>query len=84
MRCWIAQRTIHLDINDLHSHLCGDEDTQDELGFPLVLLTPFYISTDHNGQTFRSQVLELLPLYIEVVERLAECFDARLVRSKIK
>ena len=75
MRCWIAQRTIHLDINDLHSHLRGDDDdvypvrfaavyehvlaiTQDELGCPLVLLTPFYISTDHNGQTFRSQVLE--------------------------
>ena len=56
------------------------EITQDELGCPLVLLTPFYISTDHNGQTFRSQVLELLPRYIEVVERLAERFDARLVR----
>ena len=44
------------------------------------MLTPFYISTDHNGQTFRSQVLELLPRYIEVVEQLAERFDARLVR----
>ena len=54
--------------------------TQDELGCPLVLLTPFYISTDHNGQTFHSQVLELLPRYIEVVEQLAERFDARLVR----
>ena len=56
------------------------EITQGELGCPLVLLTPFYISTDHNGQTFRSQVLELLPRYIEVVEQLAERFDARLVR----
>ncbi|MDE2706659.1 MAG: hypothetical protein OXI35_16455, partial [Gemmatimonadota bacterium] len=56
------------------------EITQDKLGCPLVLLTPFYISTDHNGQTFRSQVLELLPRYIKVVEQLAERFDARLVR----
>ena len=54
--------------------------TQDELGCPLVLLTPFYISTDHSGRTIRSQVLELLPRYIEVVERLAERFNARLVR----
>ena len=84
--------SIKIGINDLHSHLRGAEDgvdpalfaavyeqlleiTQGELGCPLVLLTPFYISTDH-----RSQVLELLPRYIEVVERLAERFDARLVR----
>ncbi len=84
--------SIKIGINDLHSHLRGAEDgvdpalfaavyeqlleiTQGELGCPLVLLTPFYISTDHRGQ-----VLELLPRYIEVVERLAERFDARLVR----
>ena len=84
--------SVKIGINDLHSHLRGAEDgvdpalfaavyeqlleiTQGELGCPLVLLTPFYISTDH-----RSQVLELLPRYIEVVERLAERFDARLVR----
>ena len=62
----------------VYEHLLGL--TQDELGCPLVLLTPFYISTDHSGQNIRSRVLELLPRYIEVVERLAEHFDARLVR----
>ncbi len=56
------------------------EITRDELGCPLVILTPFYISTDHGGRNIRSQVLELLPRYIEAVEGLAERFDARLVR----
>ena len=47
---------------------------------PSYCSPPFYISTDHSGQNIRSRVLELLPRYIEVVERLAEHFDARLVR----
>ena len=50
-----------------------------ELGCPIVLLTPFYISTDRSGGTFRSQVLELIPLYIEAVERLSARYGTRLV-----
>lgn len=53
--------------------------TRDELGCPLVLITPFYISTDRAGHTFRSQVLELLPRYIETVEQMADTYDAILV-----
>ena len=56
------------------------ELTKEELGCPVVLLTPFYISRDRSGQTFRSQVLELLPRYIETVEGLSERYGTRLVR----
>ncbi len=53
--------------------------TRDELNCPLLLITPFYISTDCSGSTFRSQVLSLLPCYIETVEAMAVKYDARLV-----
>ena len=54
--------------------------TQQELGCPVVLLTPFYISRDRSGQTLRSRVLEVLPRYIETVEALSEKYGTRLVR----
>ena len=54
--------------------------TKEELGCPVVLLTPFYISRDRSGQTFRSQVLELLPRYIATVETLSEKYGTKLVR----
>ncbi len=53
--------------------------TRDELNCPLLLITPFYISTDRSGGTFRGQVLSLLPRYIETVEAMAAKYDARLV-----
>ena len=53
--------------------------TRDELNCPLLLITPFYISTDCSGGTFRAQVLSLLPRYIETVEAMAAKYDARLV-----
>ena len=55
------------------------ECTRDELNCPLLLITPFYISTDCSGSTFRSQVLSLLPRYIETVEAMAAKYDACLV-----
>ena len=55
------------------------EWTKRELDCPVVLLTPFYISTDRSGQTFRSQVLELIPRYIETVEAMSRRYDTRLV-----
>lgn len=53
--------------------------TKDEVGCPLLLITPFYISTDRAGHTQRSRVLELLPDYIAVVEKMSEKYAARLV-----
>ena len=54
--------------------------TRTELDCPVVLLTPFYISTDQSGQSFRSSVLELIPRYIETVEKMSERFGTRLVK----
>jgi len=54
--------------------------TRTELDCPVVLLTPFYISTDRSGQSFRSSVLELIPRYIETVEKMSERFGTRLVK----
>ena len=45
-----------------------------------MLITPFYISTDTSGQTFRSQVTEFIPEYIGVVERMSKKYDTKLVR----
>jgi len=53
--------------------------TKRELGCPVALLTPFYISTDQAGQSFRSKVLEIIPQYIETVEKMSAKYDARLV-----
>ncbi|MEE2657139.1 MAG: SGNH/GDSL hydrolase family protein [Candidatus Latescibacterota bacterium] len=55
------------------------ETTHNELGCPVVVLTPFYISTDFTGISFRSQVLELLPRYIDVVVALSEKYGTDLV-----
>ena len=54
--------------------------TKAELACPVVLISPFYISRDNSGQTFRSQVLELLPRYIETVEALSAKYETKLVR----
>ncbi|HIG19056.1 MAG TPA: GDSL family lipase, partial [Candidatus Handelsmanbacteria bacterium] len=53
--------------------------TKSELGCPVVLVSPFYISKDTSGQTFRSQVLELLPQYIEVVSKMSDKYDTLMV-----
>lgn len=57
------------------------ERTRKALSCQIVLIEPFYISTDRSGQSFRSRVLELLPEYIETVHALAKQFDTRLVRT---
>lgn len=54
--------------------------TKAKLSCPVVLLTPFYISRDTSGQTFRSQVLALLPRYLETVEKMSARYGTRLVR----
>lgn len=53
--------------------------TRRELGCPVVLLTPFYISTDRSGRSFRSQVLDILPRYLETVERMSAEYGTLLV-----
>lgn len=47
----------------------------------ILLIDPFYISRDHSGATFRSQVLEALPQYLAVVREMVEKYQARHVRT---
>lgn len=57
------------------------ERTKKETKAKLILLEPFYISSDLNDGTFRSKVLKLLPEYIAVVHKMAKKFDTLLVRT---
>jgi lysophospholipase L1-like esterase len=47
----------------------------------LILIDPFYISDDTDSGSWRSQVLQALPAYLDTVERLAKEFDALHVRT---
>ncbi len=50
-----------------------------ELGCPVVLITPFYLSTDQTGDSFESKVLKLIPEYIAVVEKMRGKHGTRLL-----
>jgi lysophospholipase L1-like esterase len=54
--------------------------TRRELDCPVLLITPFYISTETRGDTVRGQVLDLLERYIDTVVAMSEKYDTRLVR----
>jgi lysophospholipase L1-like esterase len=47
----------------------------------LIMIDPFYISTDRDSGGRRSQVLKLLPSYLQVVDRLATEFGVIHVRT---
>jgi len=67
---------------DLFDSIYGEllSQTSDNLGCPITLLTPFYISTDKTRDTFRRKVLDFIPEYIAVVERMSEQFSIGLIR----
>lgn len=50
-------------------------------GTRLVLIDPFYLSTDRSKDTHRGKVLELLPGYLEVVKRMSEKYKALHVET---
>jgi len=53
--------------------------TRDEIGAQVVLIDPFYVSVDGDGDGFRAMVLETIPKYIAVVEEMAEKYHTRRV-----
>lgn len=55
------------------------EVTKRELGCPVVLICPFYISNDKSEGSFRSLVLETIPRYIETVKNMSATYNTRLV-----
>lgn len=83
--------TVKIGINDLHRFMNQtetqvspqrfEEGYRDiltrtrESGAQIVLIDPFYISTDTASGQLRSRVLELLPEYIAVVRQMAREFE---------
>lgn len=47
----------------------------------LLLIDPFYLSTDSAPTSFRHEVLALLPKYIAVVHQMSRKYRTRLVRT---
>lgn len=47
----------------------------------LILMDPFYISTDRTVGSFRRDVLRHLPSYIRIVRRMARKYQARHVKT---
>ena len=53
--------------------------TKQELGCPVVLITPFYISREAPEDPFQKQVMEIIPEYIGTIEKMSRTYDTRLV-----
>jgi lysophospholipase L1-like esterase len=91
---WVS---VKIGINDLSRTLHNTPDTTPpdvyetayrgilqrtkEIGARLILIDPFYISTEPGPDSFRKKVLDLLPEYLSVVEKLAKEFDALHVHT---
>ncbi|OGS21042.1 MAG: hypothetical protein A2252_03880 [Elusimicrobia bacterium RIFOXYA2_FULL_39_19] len=89
--------SIKIGINDLHRFLNEREEavppelfekTYDQLlertrktfKGPIVLIQPFYLSKE-SSETLRKKVLQLLPKYLKVVEKMAKKYKTRLVKT---
>ena len=89
--------SIKIGINDLHRFLNKREEsvppelfekTYDTLlertrkvyKGPIVLIQPFYLSRDASG-AFRKAVLQLLPKYLRVVEKMSRKYKTKLVKT---
>jgi lysophospholipase L1-like esterase len=91
---WVS---VKIGINDLHRTLAQTAETTPpdvyettyrgilqrtkDSGAKLILIDPFYISTESNADSFRKKVLDFLPEYLSIVEKLAKEFDALHVRT---
>jgi acyl-CoA thioesterase-1 len=56
--------------------------TREQFSGPIMLIDPFYISTDQGADSFAGQVLAALPTYIETVHALSEKYETLLVRTQ--
>ncbi|MFC1719371.1 GDSL family lipase, partial [Candidatus Poribacteria bacterium] len=57
------------------------QETTKRLDCPIILIEPFYMSQETSGETFQSEVLEILPRYLETVHKMSEKYKTRLVRT---
>jgi len=91
---WLS---VKIGINDLHRTLGGAMDirpavyetayreilerARDHCHPRMMLIDPFYMSTERSEGSAEAAVLDRLPEYIEVVHKLAEAFGALSVRT---
>jgi lysophospholipase L1-like esterase len=54
--------------------------TTKSLDCKIILIDPFYISTDFSSNSFQSKVLDIIPKYIDVVHKMSEKYDTKLVK----
>jgi len=47
----------------------------------ILLIQPFYISRETSLNSFRHKVLEILPRYLEIVEKFSRQYKARLLKT---
>lgn len=55
--------------------------TTKQLDCPIILIEPFYMSQDTSGENFQSEVLDILPRYLETVHQMSEKYGTKLVRT---
>lgn len=48
----------------------------------IILIQPFYISRETSPNSFRHKVLELLPRYLEIVEKMSRQYKTRLLKTQ--
>lgn len=91
---WLS---VKIGINDLHRYLNGEEAfsperyrenyeailtaTVEQTSARLILIDPFYICRPGEGDPFQEKVLATLPEYLQVVEEMAQRYDALHVRT---
>lgn len=47
----------------------------------IILIQPFYLSRESSRDSFRRNVLDLLPRYLEIVEKLSRQYKTRLLKT---
>jgi lysophospholipase L1-like esterase len=83
LHCWLskdAQRSVSPEqYAELYDRILAR--ARKETKAQLVLVDPFYVSSDKGTGTWRATVLEHLPKYIRVVDRLARKYKARHIQA---
>ena len=47
----------------------------------ILLIQPFYISNESSRDSFRRNVLDILPRYLEIVEKISKQYKTRLIKT---
>jgi lysophospholipase L1-like esterase len=64
---------------ELYDYLLGE--IKKILNCKILLIDPFYISTNTSEQSFESKVLAILPKYIDTVHKMSEKYGTKLIKT---